>query len=228
MRVRHKPKTDAAETASAPELASQVSSSISETKPQPKEASDKATGLNWLKYAGIGPRRAKGAEETRKLSGEAITSLGSLEAELLGVLWEIDRPATGMDVMERSLYNRRARGEEPTSFATIATTLRRLNDKGILHQEKGAGRTPLYVPAIAREDMAARILNNVSVTLLGHSLHGLLPKLVGNTTIQAASAPDSDEQRTLERLMKALEEVADSEPALPEQPTPAAKDQQSA
>jgi predicted transcriptional regulator len=138
-----------------------------------------------------------------------VTSLGSLEAELLGLLWEIGRPATSMEVMETSLYKRRARGEEPASFATIATTLRRLNGKGLLSSQKNEARTPVYWPTVGREQMAARILNIVSQTLLGTSLHGLLPKLIGNI-VQPVGHSDKagPDQADCQRLLRALEEVA--------------------
>ena len=134
-----------------------------------------------------------------------MTSLGSLEAELLGILWEIGRPATSMEVMETCLYKRRAQGQEPAAFATVATTLRRLTGKGLLSSQKNEARTPVYWPTVGREQMAARILNNVSQTLLGTSLHGLLPKLIGRSPIDAGSA---DEQKELQLLMDALELVA--------------------
>ena len=165
------------------------------------------TGLHWLKYAGVGPSRSRGQRAGGRVSGEDVTSLGSLEAEVMGILWEIGHPASSMDVMETSLYKRRGQGQEPASFATIATTLRRLTEKGLLQSEKNEARTPYYYPTVGREEMAARILNNVSVTLLGSSLHGLLPKLVGNVGQAPVSAEEKDD---VDRLMKAIEDAAGS------------------
>ena len=53
--------------------------------------------------------------------------------------------------------------------------------------------------------MAARILNNVSQTLLGSSLHGLLPKLIGRSSAEQGS---DEGQKELQLLMDALEQVA--------------------
>lgn len=161
-------------------------------------------GQHWLKYTGIGERHQKRAG-SGPILGENITSLGSLEAEVLGLLWEIGRPATSMEVAETSLYKRRAHGQEPASFATITTTLRRLASKGLLNSQKNEARTPLYWPTVEREQMAARILNNVSQTLLGRSLHGLLPKLIGRVPSESEGA---EEQREVQRLIDALELVA--------------------
>lgn len=126
----------------------------------------------------------------------------------MGYLWEIGHPATGMEVAEVSLYKRRARGAEPTSFSSINTTLRRLAEKGLLSSQKNETRTPYYTPIVGREEMAARILNNVSVTLLGQPLHGLIPRLIGNLKRPPRSSQDTQEQENLRRLMQALQEVA--------------------
>ena len=189
-----------------------------------KEDSSKG---RWLKYAGIGAEHRKKEvphqdEKTGdKQTGEDITSLGSLEAELLGVLWQIGKPATSMEIMEAALYKRRAQGAEPAAFATIATTLRRMSAKGLLDTEKPKHGALIYWPTVEREQMAARILNNVSQTLLGFPLHGLLPKLIGqvrsqtssNTSASNASAEAAVDQAALENadlqsLLKALEELA--------------------
>ena len=162
-------------------------------------------GLRWQKFAGVGPERSNKSAH-RSISGEAVNSLGSLEAELMGTLWEIGTPATSMDVAEAMLYKRRAKGQEPTSFATVTTTLRRLTDKGLLTSEKGEQRTPRYTPTVGREEMTARILNNVSVSLLGQSFSGLLPKLLGSYNAKA-SKTSANEQDKIARLMRALQDT---------------------
>ncbi|MBV9852060.1 MAG: BlaI/MecI/CopY family transcriptional regulator [Armatimonadetes bacterium] len=206
-----------------PEDAAGGSGQASEGAGAPAGGED-AGGRHWLKYAGIGGHRKPGPGGGRL---RAITSLGSLEAEVLGVLWEIGRPATGMEVMEHSLYKRRARGEEPASFATIATTLRRLTQKGLLTSEKHEQRTPVYAPTVNREEMAARILNNVSETLLGRPLHALLPRLVGGflppTPDEGTGGDDAGASRDandpeVQQLLQALEELARREEGDPHVP----------
>lgn len=200
-------KTDTRETGQPREALLETGSPVS------AEATSAApVGRHWLKYAGIGASRQKRAGDAQA-PGEDVTSLGSLEAELLGLLWEIGRPATSMEVMEDSLYKRRAQGQEPASFATIATTLRRLTSKGLLSSRKNEARTPLYWPTVGREQMAARILNNVSQTLLGTSLHGLLPKLIGRVKSEPGlTAGDGAEEQELKCLMQALELAAQNAP----------------
>ena len=102
----------------------------------------------------------------------------------------------------------RSQDQELIAFSTINTTLRHLTEKGLLIGQKGDARTVYYMPTLSREEMAARILNNVSETLLGHSLHGLIPKFIGSLK-QHAMAPDgATEQEEITRLMQALEEAA--------------------
>lgn len=190
---------------------SNTRSSDSKRSQPARQAAHQPPGVNWLKYAGIGPSREQGRDVTKKVSGEEVNSLGSLEAEVMGILWEIGRPAGSMEVAEIALYKRRAQGDEPASFSTIATTLRRLADKGLLKVTKGdQQRTPFYAPTVGREEMAARILNNVSVKLLGRPLVGLLPRLVGGMNpAKAAAKQGADDDQSLNQLLKALEDVAE-------------------
>lgn len=167
-------------------------------------------GRHWLRHAGVGPSRR--AEPDKKISGANITSLGSLEAEIMALLWDIGRPAHGMEVAEAALYKRRGLGLEPIAFSTVNTTLRRLAEKGVLKSEKGATRTPYYTPTVGREEMAARILNNVSETLLGESLHGLLPRLIGRANARPAKESNPAHDDETRRLLEALERAAESHP----------------
>ena len=196
----------------------QVTKPRSSSTAKTSALSQSVTEHHGLKYAGIGqePRTKKEAGRNRaERLGEEISSLGSLEAELLGVLWQIGKPATSTDVMEAALYKRRAEGKDPAAFATISTTLRRMSAKGLLETQKQERGGVVYWPTIEREQMAARILNNVSLTLLGSSLHGLLPKLAGQLRSHAGSStrvsPDTVTDPEAQRLLEALQKLADSQ-----------------
>jgi hypothetical protein len=65
-------------------------------------------------------------------TGEPVTSLTGLEAEVMGAVWDMGRPVHGMEVAEVLLYARRGQGLEPILFQTVSTTLRRLAEKGVL------------------------------------------------------------------------------------------------
>lgn len=214
-----------------PELGRQVDQvSQSSVSPTDRSSSGRSlfNGRRMPKHAGIGAaRRGKQSGADVEIpTGDAVASLGSLEAEVLGLLWEIGQPSTGMELMEKSLYKARALGQEPVSFSTIATTLRRLAGKGLLSSQKIDGRTPVFWPTVEREQMAARILNNVSETLLGTSLHRLLPMLIGRAKQKLGSSDKmggSDEDQQVQRLMRALEEVAETAAKLSEPPQDAKK-----
>ena len=195
------PGTETAHTASQPEAASEPA---------------QAHGVKWLRHTGVGPARKATGKPANSIVGASVTALGSLEAEIMGILWEIGRPANGMEVAEASLYRRRAQGQEPIAFATVNTTLRRLADKGVLTSRKGGTRTPYYAPTVERMDMAARILNNVSQTLLGKPLHDLMPRFVGDSGQEPIRADAG--QREIAELMNALADAARAFPADPDTP----------
>jgi predicted transcriptional regulator len=185
-----------------------------------EDAGQGKTGGDVTGLGGATPteRRTAGRNAAGKISGEAVTSLGSLEAEIMGLAWEIGRPANAMEITEAALYSRRGQGREPIAFSTIATTMRRLSEKGLLTTgrrpaaagvlSKREARTPYYAPTVGREEMAVRILDSVSRTLLGRSLHALIPGLAGGLRREKGSA---DEQERLGRLLQALEQAAEAD-----------------
>ncbi len=138
--------------------------------------SGSAVRRRWHKYAGIKPERGRGR---LKSIAEEVASLSNLEAEAMDILWDLGRPASAMEVLEFSLYKHREQGEEPVSFPALQSTLRRLAEKNILVIDREDYRAIRYVPLVAREEMAARILNNVSMKLLGQPFQGLLPQITG-------------------------------------------------
>ena len=143
-------------------------------------------------------------KQANRIMADDVTSLGSLEAEVMTILWEIGPPASGMEVMEASLYKRRALGVAPASFATIATTLRRLTEKGLLVSEKNEARTPFYRTTVHREKLTARILNNVSETLLVRSFLDVLKSM--------RDGRQPDDSFDVDLLQRRLVELPDLQP----------------
>jgi predicted transcriptional regulator len=151
--------------------------------------------------------------------GEPVTSLTGLEAEVMGAVWDLGRPVHSMEVSEALLYSRRGRGLEPVPFQTVSTTLRRLAEKGVLRvvgrpggpgpMSGQAARTPHYEATAGREEMAARMLDNASRTLLGRSLAALIPRLTGSAGEGELGAGDRDR---LQRLVDALEAAGAADP----------------
>jgi predicted transcriptional regulator len=102
-------------------------------------------------------------------------SLGELEAQILDIVWELDRAVTTTDVF-RVMYNRRA-----LSYSTIMLTMAKLAKKGILSQERTGERKKdafIYTPQVGREEMAQRLMEDIAQKLLHTSLADALPKVV--------------------------------------------------
>jgi len=61
-------------------------------------------------------------------------SLGELEAQIMDIVWELNRPVTTTDVF-RVMYDRRT-----LSYSTIMLTMAKLSKKGILLQQRTGER----------------------------------------------------------------------------------------
>jgi predicted transcriptional regulator len=72
------------------------------------------------------------------------SALGSLEAEVMAVLWDAGAAVSVRRVVERLNSGR----EAPLAYTTVMTVLSRLAGKGILVREQ-QGRSFVYTPAVA-------------------------------------------------------------------------------
>lgn len=102
-------------------------------------------------------------------------SLGELEAQILDIVWDLDRPVTTTDVF-RVMYSRRA-----LSYSTIMLTMAKLAKKGILSQERSGERKKdafIYTSRVGREEMAQRLMEDIAQKLLHTSLADALPKVI--------------------------------------------------
>lgn len=102
-------------------------------------------------------------------------SLGELEAQILDIVWELDRPVTTTDVF-RVMYDRRT-----LSYSTIMLTMSKLAKKGILTQERTGERKKdafVYTHRVGREEMAQRLMEDIAQKLLHTSLAEALPKVI--------------------------------------------------
>jgi predicted transcriptional regulator len=77
-------------------------------------------------------------------SGSGGSALGPLEAEVMAVLWQADRPVSVREVVVRLNTDRAA----SLAYTTVMTVLTRLAGKGILVREQH-GRGFVYTPAVA-------------------------------------------------------------------------------
>ncbi|MCC6442785.1 MAG: BlaI/MecI/CopY family transcriptional regulator [Armatimonadetes bacterium] len=104
-------------------------------------------------------------------------SLGELEAQLLDVIWELDKPVTTSEIF-KIMYPRRE-----LSYSTIMLTMAKLARKGILLQERTGEKKKdpfIYTPNISRWDMGYLLLDDISRKILRVPLTEIFTKFSGD------------------------------------------------
>ena len=94
----------------------------------------------------------------RSAKGAPFTGIGSLEADILAIVWEHDR-TTVRDVYE-TLRERRQ-----IAYTTVMTVMNNLVKKGLLTQDK-TNIAYVYTPAIPGREVAHIVLDSVVDRLL--------------------------------------------------------------
>jgi predicted transcriptional regulator len=95
----------------------------------------------------------------RSTKGAPFTGIGSLEADILAVVWELGT-AKVRDVYE-ILRERR-----PIAYTTVMTVMNNLVKKNLLVQDR-SGIAYQYTPAIPGREVATTVLDSVVQRLLG-------------------------------------------------------------
>ncbi len=85
--------------------------------------------------------------------GTPFTGLGSLEADILAIIWERER-VTVRDVYET------LRKQRKIAYTTVMTVINNLVKKKLLNQDR-SGIAFVYTPAIAGNEVASTILDSV-------------------------------------------------------------------
>jgi BlaI family penicillinase repressor len=107
----------------------------------------------------------------RSSKGTPFTGIGSLEADILAVVWEKER-ASVRDVYEVLLQRR------PIAYTTVMTVMNNLVKKNLLAQDK-TNIAYLYTPAIPGAEVAQTILDSVVNRLLGGRANVAVSYLLG-------------------------------------------------
>ena len=94
----------------------------------------------------------------KSTKGAPFTGIGSLEADILAIVWERDR-ATVRDVYE-TLRERRT-----IAYTTVMTVMNNLVKKNLLAQDR-SNIAYVYTPAIPGSEVAQTILDSVVARLL--------------------------------------------------------------
>jgi predicted transcriptional regulator len=111
---------------------------------------------------------------------------GSLESEVLGLLWAAASPLTTADVIDAL-----GDGGRPLAYTTVQTILTRLHAKGAVRREQ-AGRAHAYTPVLDDAGLAA---NRMRALLdRGSDRTAVLHRFVGTLT--------PEDERTLAQLLR--------------------------
>ncbi|MEW6663411.1 MAG: BlaI/MecI/CopY family transcriptional regulator [Bacillota bacterium] len=96
--------------------------------------------------------------EGRPASKVSLKGLGSLEQEVMQVVWQLGQ-ASVREVLER------LRRERDIAYTTVMTIMTRLADKGLLVRRK-AGLAYVYAPLYSREEFNQSLVAQVVDTLV--------------------------------------------------------------
>jgi predicted transcriptional regulator len=109
----------------------------------------------------------------RSTKGAPFTGIGSLEADILAVVWDLGT-AKVRDVYE-ILRERR-----PIAYTTVMTVMNNLVKKNLLVQDR-SGIAYQYTPAIPGREVATTVLDSVVQRLLGGRRNLAVGHLLGTS-----------------------------------------------
>ena len=113
------------------------------------------------------------------LGGDGAPSIGVLEGDILRLLWDAGEPQSSVQVYQSMALHRKDEQREMQSPSTIAVTLSRMVEKGLLQIERRPnGGKCYYVPTRSRANVVADILDDVTRRLTGHGIGFLLAALL--------------------------------------------------
>jgi BlaI family penicillinase repressor len=109
------------------------------------------------------------------MADDATRRLGDLQLAILKVLWEHGEAAVA------DVHRALPRGGE-LAYTTVATMLRKMEARGLVrHREDG--RRFLYVAAVAEQDVAARLADDVLDRVFEGQLSGLVSHLLDSRDV---------------------------------------------
>ena len=139
------------------------------------------------------------------VGGDDVPSLGVLEGDVLRLLWDAGEPQSSVQVYESMQFIRRREKREMQSPSTIAVTLSRMVEKGLLSVERrpGGGKG-YYKPTHSRAQVVASVMDDVSKRLTGQPLGYLLTRLAAPADAKYATDGASPEDEGYARLIVEL------------------------
>lgn len=139
------------------------------------------------------------------VGGDDVPSLGVLEGDILRLLWDAGEPQSSVQVYEAMHFSRRAERREMQSPSTIAVTLSRMVEKGLLTVERRPrGGKGYYNPTRTRAEVVAAVMDDVSRRLSGQPLGYVLSRLHASPDKKAKAEPGTE---ALEPLLESLRKL---------------------
>jgi len=121
------------------------------------------------------------------MSDQRMYRLGDLQLRIMRVLWS-GGPAGVAEVQERL-------GGEPLAYTTVATMLRKMEDRGLLgHREEG--RRFVYEPAVSADEVTRSMADDLVDRLFDGSLAATVSHLLKSRDVSPG------ELARLERLIR--------------------------
>jgi len=150
------------------------------------------------KYVGVG--------------GDDVPSLGVLEGDILRLIWDAGEPQSSVQVYEAMHFSRRRERKEMQSPSTIAVTLSRMVDKGMLSVERRPrGGKGYYQPTKTRAEVIAQVMDDVSRRLSGQPLGYLLTRLAETDPKKPEKGAVSPEDAGYAELVTSLKKMQKSD-----------------
>ncbi len=139
------------------------------------------------------------ANKKRKYVGvesDGAPSLKVLEGDILRLLWDAGEPQSSVQVYQSMMLHRRDEKRDMQSPSTIAVTLSRMVEKGLLQIERRPnGGKGYYGPTRSRADVMTDVLDDVTRRLTGHGIGFLLTAILSSPN----PTPINDDWRELIR-----------------------------
>lgn len=130
-------------------------------------------------------------QDTIRLSAEGLAKvLGDLEARVLRVVWEIDRPSPAREVHEQ------VHRDHTVAIHTVITVLNKLVTKGLLRRQK-RGNLLHYEPLLSEEEFLAQTSRRVVEGILS-----LGPQAVTASFVDVLADSDRGQLEELARLIE--------------------------
>ncbi len=100
--------------------------------------------------------------------------LTKCESEVMDIVWR-QEPVTVNDVVEAIARD--------LAYTTVLTTIRILENKGVVRRGKKVGRANTYYAAVSREEVRSSMIRELSDQLFGGSVRSLVLNLIGSDQI---------------------------------------------